>query len=127
MKLSSADLDVLAALLVKRLDSRGRELPADLLLRPFFESKEGANLILNLMSLDWKKKWSEYFRRYGCLRCERGRAEYASCGLCVTCHGRIVYRLRGILRDIAEPGYLEEEKVKRDELRLLARARRGQR
>jgi hypothetical protein len=126
MKLSAADLDVLCALLVKRLDSRGRELPADLVLRPFFESREGANLIFRLLPQDWKRKWNFHFRMYGCVKCERGpsEVEYGSAGFCVPCKGVVIARLRSILDEMArDPGWQPVEFPAKMRRKLVRKAR----
>jgi hypothetical protein len=127
LSLKAAELDRLATLVCKRIESRGKPLPVELLYRPFLESRESTNAMLRLLPVDWRKKWTKYFERFGCLCCGRGNAEYASCGLCVACHSRISLRLRRILRELAEPGHAEEDNARRTELRRLARTRRGKR
>lgn len=70
-----------------------------LLLRPFFDSRRVSIELRRLQTVPELYKWSEYFRRFGCLICETKRTRHAACGMCPTCYLRTFGRLKRIVAE----------------------------
>jgi len=71
---------------------QGRKgLPAYL---PGFVSQQVYLKLYKLVPKIYFKLFSTYFKRYGCLRCNRKRALYGANGLCLHCLGLVSDRLK---------------------------------
>jgi hypothetical protein len=80
--------------------ARSEPMPRDVTpLDPFFRSKSEALAILRERSPSQRKKWSELFKRHGCLVCE-ARESYGASGCCCRCYVRIKARLGEIETDL---------------------------
>lgn len=94
-----SDAELLERLVRERVDEilASRE---DLLMRPFFEaSKRVSTELRNLQTMPERRKWPNYFARYGCVICETREVPHCALGMCTTCHVRITARLRSILAE----------------------------
>jgi uncharacterized Fe-S cluster-containing radical SAM superfamily protein len=58
----------------------------DLTLEPFFRGREEAKLIRLLQSVPERRKYSVFFERFGCFRCQRRDFPHACHALCSKCY-----------------------------------------
>jgi hypothetical protein len=65
----------------------------EFLFQPFFERKKIADEIKRLQTVPERYKWSRYYDRWGCLRCNTREVPHCSLGMCSRCHGLIKQRL----------------------------------
>jgi hypothetical protein len=61
---------------------------------PWFVSKEVYSQMYRLLPKIYFRRFSTYFKRYGCLRCGRRLAIYGANGLCLECLGVVSERLK---------------------------------
>jgi hypothetical protein len=61
---------------------------------PWFVSKDVYVEMYKLVPKVYFRRFSTYFKRYGCLRCSRKRALYGANGLCLHCLGLVSDRLK---------------------------------
>jgi hypothetical protein len=61
---------------------------------PWFVSKEVYSRMYRLLPKICFRRFSTYFKRYGCLRCSRRLALYGANGLCLQCLGVVSERLK---------------------------------
>ena len=61
---------------------------------PWFLSKDVYLQMYKLVPKVYFRRFSAYFKRYGCLRCSRKRALYGANGLCLRCLGLVSDRLK---------------------------------
>jgi hypothetical protein len=65
---------------------------------PWFVSRDVYLRMYELLPKIYFKRFSKYFKRWGCLRCCRKRALYGANGLCLYCLGLISDRLKTVDR-----------------------------
>lgn len=97
----------------------------ELLLQPWFLSRQAARSLLRLMPFDYRERMADYFTDYGCMRCDRVGIPYRSNGMCSQCHQTIYERLvmsakRRMSRRLP-PCYGKEFVAKVDDARRLLR------
>jgi len=63
---------------------------------PFFRSRQVAYELKRLQTVSEQRKFTIYFERYGCLKCETRNTIHAGNGMCGNCHSRAFYRLTQI-------------------------------
>jgi hypothetical protein len=61
---------------------------------PWFVSKPVYQKMYQLMPKIYFRRFSTYFKRYGCLRCGRRLALYGANGMCLKCLGVVTERLK---------------------------------
>jgi hypothetical protein len=61
---------------------------------PWFVSKDVYRQMYKLLPKIYFRRFSTYFKRYGCLRCGRRLALYGANGLCMRCLGLVSDRLK---------------------------------
>jgi hypothetical protein len=61
---------------------------------PWFVPKEVYLQMYKLVPKVYFRRFSTYFKRFGCLRCSRKRALYGANGLCLHCLGLVSDRLK---------------------------------
>jgi hypothetical protein len=91
-------------------------------MQPFFAKKKIADELKRFQTVPEQQKWSRYFRKYGCLRCDTHEAVHASCGMCAPCRSQTDSRLRVVLRspdrddEIVRSDFQDNETVARKAL-----------
>jgi hypothetical protein len=105
--------------------------------QPFFQQKKFSDEIQKFQSVPEQKKWSIYFKKWGCVSCGEKDRQHNGCGFCSTCYLRVRKRLEAIVKlykrksEDPENGMYDAEKIARQALeapaatRKLPRDRRG--
>lgn len=91
-----------AAALKKLVEKQVAEIMARrdaFLLRPFFDQKKISYEIKRLQTVPEQRKWTLYFKRFGCLLCGSRRTAHCGCGMCQRCYRKTFNRLRSVLRE----------------------------
>jgi len=91
------------------------------LLEPDFQSKEVSYEIQRRQTVFERRRWSLYFEKWGCRRCDRKDVGHAGGGYCDRCHSLFFGRLVRIKRefDAANP----DKEIQKDIDRLTRRLR----
>jgi hypothetical protein len=66
---------------------------------PFFRSRQIAYELKRLQTIPEQEKWSTYYERKGCLRCETRLEVHAGCGMCTHCYQRTFTELTQIVAE----------------------------
>jgi hypothetical protein len=79
-----------------------------LVFEPFFRSRQVSYELKRLQSVPEQQKFSIYFERYGCMKCETRTRPHAGNGMCARCRSNFFGRLaqiigEGIKGEIAKP------------------------
>lgn len=74
-----------------------------LLLEPWFRSRAEAIEIRRLQTLHERRKFAEFFARFGCIRCGTKTKPHNSSGFCASCYGWVTQGLRKVTH-AHEPG-----------------------
>jgi hypothetical protein len=67
---------------------------------PFFRSRKIAYELKRLQTVSEQRKWSVYYQRFGCLRCETTERIHMGNGCCARCYQNAFERLRQILGEL---------------------------
>jgi hypothetical protein len=93
-----AILDTLVEEKVAEILSNGQ----DTLFQPYFQSKRVAAEIRKNQTVSEQRKWSRYFKKWGCDVCGTKKRGHCSLGRCQPCYIRTVHRLSAVARDANE-------------------------
>ena len=66
---------------------------------PFFRSRQIAYELKRLQTIPEQEKWSTFYERKGCLRCETRAKVHAGCGMCTQCYQRTFTELTQIVAE----------------------------
>src|SRR6266404_5853795 len=66
---------------------------------PFFRSRQIAYELKRLQTIPEQRKWTVFFERYGCLKCETRKLIHIGNGLCRNCYPRIFNTLKQIIAE----------------------------
>lgn len=66
---------------------------------PFFRSRQIAYELKRLQTIPEQEKWSTFYERKGCLRCETRAEIHAGCGMCRNCYQRTFTELTQIVAE----------------------------
>lgn len=91
---------------------------------PWFIPKDMYRQLFKSLPRVYFRRFSTYFKRYGCLRCGRKRALYGANGLCLYCLGLVSDRLK-LCDRVLERKYKEKRDSDRSE-RFLHRLKTAQ-
>jgi len=69
------------------------------LLEPRSQSREASYELQRRQTVFERRKWSLYFAKWGCLRCDKSAVSHASGGLCRRCQATVASRLGQIKSD----------------------------
>ena len=91
---------------------------------PFFQTKAIATEIRKLQTVPHQRKWSNYFRKFGCLVCKRKQKNrpYGALGMCAACYSKTQARLQAVLRSAEEETRPDADSFTPDRLTDLARS-----
>jgi hypothetical protein len=117
------DLATLDLLIQKRVAEATANQGA--ILEPWFQSPTVAAEIRRHQSIFHKRKFALYFEKWGCLVCGTKKKDHVSHGMCQTCHGRFVDRLKLLEKEYAKahPQEYENQQIEN----LTTRLRSAQR
>ena len=90
----------------------------EFLFQPFFQQRKVADEIRRLQTVPERNKWSRYYDRWGCLRCNTRKVPHSSIGMCRDCRSLIRKRLVSLI-DNAEVGVPQPEDLEAIALRAL--------
>jgi hypothetical protein len=68
------------------------------LFQPFFQQKKVSDEMQRFQSVPEQKKWSIYFKKWGCVSCGDKDQGHEGCGFCRKCYQRVSFRLRRIVK-----------------------------
>ena len=71
---------------------------AEVVLQPWFVPRPIAQTIIQLLPLEYRGKMHDYFKSYGCMKCERKKVMYWANGMCAGCCVTVNRRLRCCIR-----------------------------
>ena len=94
-------------------------------LEPDFRPKEVAWEIQRRQTVFERRKWSLYFSKWGCRRCDRKKAVHAGNGYCSKCHGLFFGRLTQLRREHDRNN--PESEVDRHVEHIVSRVRNAER
>ena len=63
---------------------------------PFFRSRQIAYELKRLQTVPEQRKWTVFFDRYGCMRCETRERIHVGNGMCTQCYAQIFRTLKEI-------------------------------
>jgi hypothetical protein len=92
-----AILDKLVEKKVVEIMSKDR----DALFRPYFQSKRVADEIRKNQTVSERKKWGQYFKKWGCDVCGTKESSHVGLGRCSACYLRTERRLKKIMAESA--------------------------
>ena len=69
---------------------------------PFFRSRKIAYELKRLQTVSEQRKWSVYYQRFGCLRCETTDRVHVGNGCCDRCYPNTFQRLRQIVGELVK-------------------------
>ncbi len=72
----------------------------DAILEPFFQARHVANELRRLQNVPEQRKWSVFYERHGCLRCQDTQRPHAGTGMCDRCRNWVVQALGKIINGI---------------------------
>jgi hypothetical protein len=66
---------------------------------PFFRSRQIAYELKRLQTVPEQRKWSVWYERYGCLRCETRTRIHVGNGMCTSCYAQTFHTLKQIIAE----------------------------
>lgn len=62
----------------------------------FFRTQAESATVRKAQTVSQRNRWALYFKKWGCLLCQKRHLPHASNGMCKLCHDRIYERLRSL-------------------------------
>jgi hypothetical protein len=101
-----------------------KEVPADVILQPWFLPQDSSRAVVKLLPPHYLTKMRDYFEAYGCMVCDRKSRMYHGNGMCQQCCMKIVQRLRRCVKRRARKNDREAASQSLDKLTINAQIAR---